>query len=104
MRGGPCLPDALVKVVRPGARDDVPEAQGPFFDRDRARYAIEVMGFASAAYERRKENTHARMKRIGRVVRMKARQFDSSWNDLHSQTERIARRIGKDTVARWGPG
>ena len=110
VRGGPCLPDALVKVTRPGGRGDVPAGadgplrEGPFVDRDRARYAIEVMGFASAAYERRKENTHARMKRIGRVVRMEATQFDGSWNGLHSQTDRIARRIGKDIVARWGPG
>ena len=107
VRGGPCLPDALVSVTRPGGRDrvptgpDGPAAQGPFADRDRARYVIEVMGSADAAYERRKETTHARMKRIGRVIRMEAGQFDSNWNDLDSQTRRIERRIGKDVVTRW---
>ena len=107
VRGGPCLPDALIVVTRPGGRGGVPAGtdgplpEGPFENRDRARYVIEVMGFADAAYERRKENTHARMKRIGRVIRMEARQFDSLWNDLHSQTGRIARRIGKDVGSRW---
>lgn len=48
VRGGPCLPDALVKVARPGGRDGS-LSEGPFVDRDRARYAIEVMGFANAA-------------------------------------------------------
>ena len=61
------------------------------------------MGFADPAYERRKENTHARMRRIGRVIRMEARRFDSPWNDLDSQTRLIARRIGKDLVWRWKP-
>ena len=107
VRGGPRLPAALLTVTRPGGRGHVPAgsagptAQGPFEDRDTARYVIEVMGFADAAYERRKENTHARMKRIGGEIRMEARQFDSNWNDLDSQTGRIARRIGKDVVARW---
>ncbi len=85
VRGGPCLP----------------VAQGPFADRDTARYVIEVMGFADAAYERRKESTHARMRRIGRVIRMEGRQFESPWNDLETQIRGIARRIGKDLVGRW---
>ena len=103
VRGGPCLPDALLTVTRPGGRDRVSAGPDglPFADRDRARYVIEVMGFADAVYERRKENTHARMKRIGRVIRMEARQFDSPWNDLDSQTRRIARRIGEDFLSRW---
>ena len=107
VRGGPCLPDALLTVTRPGGRGhlpagpDGPPAEGPFADRDTARYVIEVMGFADDAYERRKENTHARMRRIGRVIRMEGKQFDSSWNDLETQTRRIARRIGKDLVGRW---
>ena len=109
VRGGRCLPDALITVTRPGGRDRVPTApdgplpEGPFEDRNAARYVIEVMGFADAAYERRKADTHARMRRIGRVVRMEGRQFDSSWNDLDTQTRRIARRIGKDVLARWKP-
>ena len=107
VRGGPCLPDAILTATRPGGRGHVPAgpdrppARGFFADRDTARYVIEVMGFDDAAYERRKEITHARMKRIGRLVRMEARQFDSSWNDLEIQTGRIARRIGKDLIARW---
>lgn len=107
VRGGPCLPDALLAVTRPGGRGhlpagpDGPVAQGPFADRDTARYVIEVMGFADAAYERRKENTHARMRRIGRVIRMEGRQFESPWNDLETQIRGIARRIGKDLVGRW---
>ena len=109
VRGGPCLPDALLTVTRPGGRGHVPAGpdgplpEGPFADRDNARYVIEVMGFADAGYERRKANTHARMRRIGRVIRMEARRFDSPWNDLESQTRLIARRIGKDLVWRWKP-
>lgn len=60
-----------------------------------------VKGFADAGYERRKENTHARMKRIVRVIRMEGKQFGSHWNDLDSQTRGITRRIGRDVVARW---
>ena len=107
VRGGPCLPDALITVTRPGGRGHLPAGPdgppGPFADRDTARYVIEVMGFADPAYERRKENTHARMRRIGRVIRMEGRRFDSPWNDLDSQTRLIARRIGKDLVWRWKP-
>ena len=107
VRGGPCLPDALLTVTRPGGRGHVPAGpdgplpEGPFEDRDTARYVIEVMGFADEAYERRKENTHALMRRIGRVIRMEGNQFDSPWNDLDTQTRKIARRIGKDLVGRW---
>ena len=43
------------------------------------------MGFADAAYERRKENTHARMRRIGRVIRMEGKQFDSPLNGLETR-------------------
>ena len=109
VRGGRCLPDALLTVTRPGGRGHVPAGEdgglpeGPFEDRDAARYVIEVMGFADAAYERRKADTHARMRRIGRVIRMEGRQFDSPWNGLETQTRTIARRIGKDLVARWKP-
>ena len=109
VRGGPCLPDALLTLTRPGGRGHVPAGpdgplpEGPFADRDTARYVIEVMGFADPAYERRKENTHARMRRIGRVIRMEGRRFDSPWTDLDSQTRLIARRIGKDLVWRWKP-
>ena len=109
VRGGPCLPDAVLTVTRPGGRGqlpadpDAPLPEGPFTDRDTARYVIEVMGFADPAYERRKANTHARMRRIGRVIRMEGRRFDSPWNDLDSQTRLIARRIGKDLVWRWKP-
>lgn len=109
VRGGSCRPDALLTVTRPGGRGRVPAGpdgplpEGPFEDRDTARYVIEVMGFADEAYERRKENTHARMKRIGRVIRMEGNQFKSSWNDPDAQTRGIARRIGKDLVGRWKP-
>ena len=109
VRGGPCLPDALLTVTRPGLREHVPAGpdgplpEGPFEDRDTARYVIEVMGFADEAYERRKENTHAQMRRLGRVIRMEGNQFESSWNGLDTQTRRIARRVGKDLVARWKP-
>ena len=92
---------AMRQSMRLPAGTDGPLAQGPFEDRDTARYVIEVMGFADEAYERRKENTHARMRRIGRVIRMEGKQFDSPWNDLDTQTRKIARRIGKDLVGRW---
>ena len=110
VRGGPCRPDAILTVTRPGgagrlpAGPDGPLLEGPFQDRDTARYVVEVMGSADPKYERRKENTHARMRRIGRLIRMEGRQFDSSWNDLEIQTRGIARRIGKDLIARWKSG
>ncbi|MCY4551948.1 MAG: hypothetical protein OXC28_26745 [Defluviicoccus sp.] len=107
VRGGHCEPDALLTVTRPGGRGHVPAGpdgpplEGPFADRDMARYVIEVMGSTDAAYERGKEKTHARMRRIGRVVRMEGDQFESLWNDLETQTRGIVRRIGKDLVERW---
>ena len=110
VRGGHCEPDALLTVTRPGGRGHVPAGpdgpplEGPFADRDMARYVIEVMGSTDAAYERRKEKTHARMRRIGRVVRMEGDQFESLWNDLETQTRGIVRRIGKDLVGRWKSG
>ena len=107
--GRPCLPDAILTVARPGggerqaADPDGPLAEGPFAGRGTARYVIEVMGSTDPAYERRKEITHARMRRIGRVIRMEAKQFDSSWYDLETQTRTIARRIKGDLLARWQP-
>ena len=101
VREGPCRPDVLLTVTRPGgpaprARDD------PFDDSDKARYVLEVMGFDSEEYKRRKEKTHPLMERLGRLIRLEARQFGSAHNDLERQLERIAHRVAKDLVLRWG--
>ena len=106
-RGGPCRPDALIVATRPGARGqtpggpDRPAPDGPFAERGKARYVVEVMGFDDAEYEREKRRTHARMRDIGRVVRMEGPEFDSPWNDLERQTRAIARRIREDLRRRW---
>ncbi len=108
VRGGLCLLGALFTVTRPGGRGHLPAGPGPLLEgsfavRDTPRDVIEVMGFADAAYERKKENAHAPIRRIGRVLRTEGRQFDSLWNDFETQTLRIARRIEKDIVGRWKP-
>ena len=77
--------------------------EGPSAGRDTARYVIEVMESTDPAYERRKEITHARMRRIGRVIRMDAKRFDSLSYDLETQARQIARRIRGDLLARWKP-
>ena len=108
VHGGHCHPDALLTVTRPGGtarspRDsDADPPNGPFDDGDRVRYVLEVMGSQSAEYEKRKEKTHPRMRRLGRLIRLEARQFGSAHNSLERQIERIATRIAKDLVRRWG--
>ena len=101
VREGSCLPDVLLTVTRPdGPAPRVPD--DPFDDSDKARYVLEVMGFDDAEYERRKEKTHPRMKRLGRLIRLDGRQFRSNYNGLERQLERIAHRVAKDLVWRWG--
>ena len=104
--GGPCLPDVLVTVTRPRGHGHNPGGQGhpprngPFDDRDKARYVIEIMGFDDPKYEKDKEVTHPRMRRLGRVIRMEGRLFDSRYNE-DRQRERITRQIAKDLAWRW---
>ena len=104
--GGPCLPDVLVTVTRPRGHGHIPGGQGhpprdgPFDDRDKARYVIEIMGFDDPKYEKDKEVTHPRMRRLGRVIRMEGRLFDSRYNE-DRQRERITRQIRKDLLWRW---
>ena len=59
------------------------------------------MGFDDADYERKKEETHARMERLGRVIRLEGKQFGSERNGLERQRDRIAGRIVKDLLWRW---
>ena len=99
---GPCLPDFLVAVARPGA--PFGGHGDPFDPRDRARYIVEVMGFGDPKYERDKAKTHARMSNIGRVFRMEAKQFDAPHDGLRAQRERIGRDIANDLRRRWGGG
>ena len=105
--GGHCLPDFLITVTRPGAYSHLPEGpghprhRGRFDPGDRARYVVEVMGFDDPDYERDKEETHARMMRIGPLFRMEGRQFRSAGNDLRRQRERIAADIERDLLRRW---
>ena len=105
--GGSCLPDVLVTVTRPGAyghrpgKPDRRRFDGRYDNRDQVRYVIEVMGFDDPEYEKDKEETHSRMRRIGRVIRMEGGQFDSPYNDLERQRARITRQITKDLLWRW---
>ena len=107
VREGLCLPDVLLTVTRPGISADragdpgAGSPDGPFDDRDRARYVVEVMGFDDAEYERKKEATHRRMERLGRVIRLEGKQFGSDHNSLERQRDRIATRVAKDLVWRW---
>ena len=105
--GGPCLPDFLITVTRPGAYSHLPEGpghpkhHGRFNPRDRARYVVEVMGFDNEEYERDKEETHPRMRRIGRLFPMNGRKFDSADNPLRRQRETITADIEEDLLERW---
>lgn len=107
--GGPCVPDILVTVTRPGRSGHRPgdadrgRPKGRYEDRHTVRYIIEVMGFDDEEYEQKKENTHTRMRRIGRVIRMEGGQFESAHNDVERQRERITRQIRKDILWRWNP-
>ncbi|MDD9990792.1 MAG: hypothetical protein OXP75_03245 [Rhodospirillales bacterium] len=105
--GGPCLPDFLITVTRPGAYSHLPEGpghpkhHGRFNPRDRARYVVEVMGFDNEEYERDKEETHHRMRRIGPLSCMEGRKFDSADNPLRRQRETITADIEEDLLERW---
>ena len=105
--GGPCLPDFLITVTRPGAYSHLPEGvghpkhHGRFNPRDRARYVVEVMGFDDEDYERDKEETHPRMERIGPVSCMEGSDFDSADNPLRRQRETITADIEDDLLERW---
>ena len=96
--GGRCRPDFILTVLRPGCE--------PAGDRhllgDSARYVIEVMGLDDPEYESRKETTHRRMRNLGRLFRLDARQFDSRGNGLQRQADRIARHVRNDLLLRWG--
>ncbi len=92
VRDGRCHPDGLLTVSRPGGSTD---------GSDKVRYVIEVMGLGSEEYEKKKEETHRLMKRIGRVIRLEGGQFGSAHNGLERQRDRIARQISKDLLWRW---
>ena len=93
-----CLPDFLVTVAPPGAGAAADRRDG----RSMARYVIEVMGLDNPEYEKTKIDTHARMRRIGRLFRMEANQFDSPFNGIERQAGRIMRDIANDLTRRWG--
>ena len=102
VEGGRCLPDFLVTVTHPDRPEDrrpgVPDTES-----HKARYVIEVMGFDTPKYEERKEQTHSRMRWLGHVCRLEAKQFDSSNSGLERQCEKLTRQIRKDLLRRWGP-
>ena len=105
--GGPCLPDFLITVTRPGAYSHLPQGpghpkhHGRFNPRDRARYVVEVMGFDDEEYARDKEETHPRMERIGPDSCMEGSEFDSADRPLRRQREEITAKIEKDLLERW---
>ena len=86
----------------PPERSGPPCPRRPFDDGDKVRYVIEVMGSDDAQYERKKEKTHRRMKRLGRVIRLEGWTFGSAYYGLERQLERVAFRIANDLVRRWG--
>ena len=110
MAGGPCLPDFLVTVTRPGAYGHLPGGpgdprhRGRYDPRDRVRFIVEVMGFDDPQYEARKERTHARMMRIGPVLRMEGRALGPDGGGAHRQGRRMAEQIGIDLRRRWAAG
>ncbi len=95
--GGRCRPDFILTVIRPGCDP----AGGRHLLGDSARYVIEVMGFDDPEYESRKAETHRRMRKLGRLFRLDARQFDSRGNGLQRQADRIARHVRNDLMLRW---
>lgn len=97
---GPCLPDFVLTITLPAAMAD--GESGRPDDSDRAHYVIEVMGSDDPGYEARKARTHARMRRIGRLFRMEATEFDSRFNGIGRQADRIAQDIANDLVWRRG--
>lgn len=99
--GGPCRPDFILTVMRPGGPDGDPAGGGHLLG-DSARYVIEVMGFDDPEYESAKAKTHRRMRNLGRLFSMDAGQFDSRRNDLQRQADRITRYIRNDLLLRWG--
>ena len=103
VREGSCRPDVLLTFTRPGG--PAPRVPGrPLDDGDKARYVLEVMGSDDPEYRRKKEKTHPRMERLGRLILLEARQFESAHNGLERQLERIAHRVAKDLIWRWGGG
>ena len=106
--GGPCLPDFLLTVTRPGGRGHMPGQSGPRRADGRCdpggvlRYVIEVMGFDDPEYESGKADMHGRMRTLGRrLFRMEAPQFDSRDNPLRHQRESIGVEIRNDIMRRW---
>ncbi|MCY3754315.1 MAG: hypothetical protein OXG99_09540 [Alphaproteobacteria bacterium] len=106
--GGPCLPDFLLTITRPGGGGHMPGNPGPRRTDGRydaggiLRYVIEVMGFDDAEYESGKADMHARMHTLGRLFRMEAPLFDSRHNPLRRQREEIGADIRSDIMRRWG--
>ena len=107
---GTCQPDFLLSVVRPSAHGhlpggpDDPPYLGRFDPRYLAQYVIEVMGFNDRKYEERKKRTHPRMRRLGPVMEMKGREFESRDNDIDRQRETITADIALDLLRRWRRG
>ena len=100
--GGPCRPDFILTVIRPGGPGHDP-AGGRHLLGDSARYVIEVMGFDDPDYETGKAKTHRRMRNLGRLFPLDAAQFGSRRNNLQQQADRIARYIRNDLLLRWRP-
>ena len=107
--GGPCLPDFLLTITRPGGGGHMPGNPGP--RRADGRYdpggvlrcVIEVMGFDDAEYESGKADMHRRMRTLGRrLCRMEAPQFDSPDYPLRRQRETIGADIRSHIMRRWG--
>ena len=59
------------------------------------------MGLDDPDYESGKERMHRRMRNLGRLFRLDARQFDSRGNGLQRQADRIARHVRNDLMLRW---
>lgn len=73
---GPCLPDFIIT------------ASGD----DEQKFIIEVMGFERAGYWRGKEITHPRMKILGTLLTMQAKNFDKK-DDLALEVKKVMKII-----------
>ncbi len=89
-------------MTRPGERDDS-HSGVPYDESHKVRYVFEVMGFDTPEYEERKEKTHSRMRCLGHVCRLEAKQFDSRHFGLECQCAKLIRQIRKDLLRQWYP-
>ena len=63
---------------------------------------VTIRSAAIPEIESGKERMHRRMRNLGYLFRLDARQFESRGNSLQRQADRIARHVRNDLMLRWG--